>query len=345
MKKTTKPYQVLFCLLLMSGLATGQDINFSQFYDLPLLRNPSLAGLFKGDIRITSAFRSQWQSVTVPYRTIGLGIEYKKVNARRSNDYITYGLQASSDIAGDSRLSRTQVFPVFNYHKSLNDETGAYLSAGFMGGPVMQRFDPSKLNFDDQFVSGAYSSANPTKESFSRTSLTYWDAAVGLCFSSTINENSRYYIGAGLFHFTKPKVAFQKQNDVVLNQKYVANAGLSTPINSSNQMIVYVDYFMQGGSRQIQGGLIINRNLVDNGDENQNIGVSAGLFYRWKDAFVPVVKLDYNKMSVGISYDVNSSKLKTASQMRGGYEITLSYKAFRNNYNSSADKVKCPAFY
>lgn len=344
MKKLYKPTQVLFCLLLLSRLASGQDINFSQFYDLPVLRNPALAGLFPGDIRITAAFRNQWQSVTVPYRTIGLGIEYKKVVARNGNDYITYGLQASNDIAGDSKLSRIQVFPVLNYHKSLNAEKGTYLSAGFMGGPVMQRFDPTKLSFDDQFINGTYSSAHPTRESFTKTNFTYWDASVGLCFSSTIGENTRYYFGGGLFHFTKPKVAFQKRNDVVLNQKYVINAGLSAPINDINQLIIYVDYFMQGGNRQIQGGLMLNHEL-EGSDENQKISISGGMFYRWKDAFIPVVKLDYNKMSIGISYDVNSSKLKTASQFRGGYEVTLSYKAFRNNYNSSADKVKCPSFY
>jgi type IX secretion system PorP/SprF family membrane protein len=273
-----------------------------------------------------------------------LGIEYKKVMARNSDDYITYGLQASNDIAGDSKLSRIQVFPVLNYHKSLSGDKGSYLSIGFMGGPVIQRFDPSKLKFDDQFVNGTYSSSNPTHEVFTKTSLTYWDAAVGLCFSSTAGENTRYYIGGGLFHFTKPKVAFQKQNDIVLNQKYVVNAGLSTAVSEDNQLIVYADYFMQGGSRQIQGGLLLNHALGSN-DENQKIGISGGLFYRWKDAFIPVVKLDYNKISIGISYDVNSSKLKTASQMRGGYEVTLSYKTFRNNYNSSADKVRCPAFY
>ena len=60
---------------------------------------------------------------------------------------------------------------------------------------------------------------------------------------------------------------------------------------------------------------------------------------------MPVVKLDYYKISIGITYDVNTSKLKTASQYRGGYEVTLSYKTFNHRYNSSVDKVRCPAFY
>ena len=126
-----------------------------------------------------------------------------------------------------------------------------------MGGPVMQRFDPSKLSFDDQYVNGAYSAANPTKQVFTNTSFTYWDAAAGLCFSSVAGENTRYYIGAGIFHFTKPKVAFQKQNDIILNPKWVVNAGFSTPVQDVNKLIVYADYFMQGGSQADTGWIII----------------------------------------------------------------------------------------
>lgn len=334
----------LFFLLLIANSAKSQDINFSQFYELPLLRNPALAGIFAGDIRATSAFRSQWQSVTVPYRTVALGLEYKKSMGRNSNDFITIGFQATDDIAGDSKLSRIQLFPVINYHKSLNSEKDTYLSAGIMGGPVMQRFDPSKLSFDDQFVNGAYSATNPTKQVFTNTGFTYWDAAVGLNFSSVAGENTRYYIGAGLFHFTKPKIAFQQQYDIVLNPKWVVNAGVSVPTNDVNKIIVYADYFMQGGSRQIQGGLLLSHDFISN-NENQKIAFSGGVFYRLKDALMPVIKLDYNQFGIGFTYDVNVSKLKTASQFRGAYELTLSYKAFSNSQNTSANKVRCPAFY
>lgn len=342
--KSLFKHHLFFYLLLIANTACSQDINFSQFYELPLLRNPGLAGIFAGDIRVTSAFRSQWQSVTVPYRTLGLGIEYKKPLSRNTNDYITYGLQVTHDVAGDSKLSRTQIFPVINYHKSLDTEKDTYLSAGIMGGPVMQRFDPSKLSFDDQFVNGAYSPANPTKQVFTNTGFTYWDAAAGLNFSSIAGENTRYYVGIGLFHFTKPKVAFQKQYDIVLNPKWVVNAGLSTPAGDQNKLIIYADYFMQGGARQIQGGFLFNHDLLE-GDEDQKVSIAGGLFYRYNDAMVPVVKLDYYQFGIGLTYDVNVSKLKTASQYRGAYEVTLSYKAFRNGQNSSVDKVRCPAFY
>lgn len=343
MKQLLKLKLLLFFLLVIK-FASSQDINFSQFYEIPLLRNPALAGIFSGDYRITSAYRNQWQSVTVPYRTLALGMEYKRPIGANSNDFITLGLQATNDIAGDSRLRRIQIFPVLNYHKSLNSEKDTYLSAGIMGGPVMQRFDPSQLAFDDQFVNGSYSSSNPTKQVFTNTGFTYWDIAAGLNFSSVAGENTRYYIGAGLFHFTKPKVAFQKQYDIVLNPKIVVNAGFSKPLSDVNKLIVYADYFMQGGARQIQGGLLLSHDFLGN-SEDQKIALSGGLFYRLKDALVPVIKLDYNKIGIGFNYDVNVSKLKTASQMRGSYEVTISYKGFTTNQNSSADKVRCPAFY
>jgi type IX secretion system PorP/SprF family membrane protein len=213
-----------------------------------------------------------------------------------------------------------------------------------MGGAVMQRFDPSKLSFDDQYLNGTYSASNPTKQVFNNTKLTYWDAAAGLCFSSIAGENTRYYIGVGLFHFTQPKVAFQKQNDITLNKKWVVNAGLAAPVTDENRIILYVDYFMQGGSRQAQGGLLLNHDLIQY-DEEQKVSISGGIFYRGNDAFMPVVKLDYYQYSIGMSYDVNSSKLKSASQYRGAYEVTISYKAFNNKYNTSANKVKCPLFF
>ena len=140
-------------------------------------------------------------------------------------------------------------------------------------------------------------------------------------------------------------MAFQEQYDIVLNPKWVVNAGLSTPAGDMNKLIVYADYFMQGGNRQIQGGLLLSHELVPGDKETDKVTISGGVFYRLKDALVPVIKLDYHQFGVGITYDVNISKLKTASQFRGAYELTLSYKAFRNNYNSSADKVRCPAFY
>lgn len=327
--------------LLFCFSANSQDLNFSQFYELPLLRNPALAGLFKGDIRATAAFRSQWGSVTTPYVSQALGIDTKFSIKSGSDNYIAIGLQITNDIAGDSRLGKTQLLPVLTFHKSLNSENDTYLSLGFMGGFVQQRFDVTKLSFDDQFVNGAYSSANPTKQTFSNTNVTYLDGAIGLVFSSILAQDVKYYFGASYFHFGRPKVAFDQSQDIKLNQKLMINAGMSIPTSDNDRVILYGDFFTQGGNRQMQGGFMYQHDLLQEDEENA-ISLSAGTFLRWNDAVVPVLKLDYYHLAAGLTYDVNISKLTTASQLRGGFEVTLSYRDFLNIKNSSIDKVRCP---
>lgn len=215
-----KQLRLLLTICTISVMNAGaQDINFSQFYELPLLRNPALAGSYRGDVRITTAFRSQWNSVTVPYRTEALGAELKFGVSENSNDYASLGVQVTNDVAGDSKLGKTQILPILAFHKSVSNERDAYLSLGFLGGAVQQRFDQSKLKFDDQFVNGAYSPTNPTHDVFAQTNVTYWDAAVGLKYSSDFGYDNAWYLGAAYFHITQPKVAFAQSEGVNGNRK------------------------------------------------------------------------------------------------------------------------------
>jgi type IX secretion system PorP/SprF family membrane protein len=319
----------------------AQDINFSQFYELPLLRNPALAGTYRGDVRITTAFRNQWNSVTVPYRTTALGAELKFGVSQNSNDYLSLGIQVTNDIAGDSRLGKTQILPMLAFHKSMSTEKDAYLSLGFVGGAVQQRFDQSKLKFDDQFVNGAYSATNPTHDVFAKTNVTYWDAGVGMKYSSDFGYDNAFYLGAAYFHLPQPKVAFAQSNDIRLNKKFVLNAGLSAATSEYDRMVFYLDYFMQGGNNQAQGGFLYKHDITQE-DYDFTVSLSAGAFLRWNDAVIPVVKLDYYNWAFGVTYDVNISKLKVASRGRGGFEATLSYSNFLNIRNSSTEKVRCP---
>ena len=339
MKKKIFLFVLLTSYFVLSSNA--QDINFSQFYELPLLRNPALAGSYRGDFRITTAFRSQWNSVTVPYKTEALGVETKFGTSQNSNDYLSFGVQITNDVAGDSKLGRTQILPMLAFHKSMSTEKDAYLSLGFIGGGVQQRFDQSKLKFDDQFVGGSYSATNPTHDVFANTNVTYWDAGVGMNYSSSFGYDNKFYVGAAYFHFTQPKVAFAQTNDIRLNKKMMINAGLSAATSEVDKLILYADYFTQGGYNQMQGGLLYKHDILQE-DEDYTISISGGAFLRWNDALVPVIKLDYYNLAFGLTYDVNISKLKAASKSRGGFELTLSYSNFLNIRNSSLEKMRCP---
>src|SRR5690349_13920122 len=141
---------------LAASLSTqAQDLHFSQSFEAPLLRNPSLAGIFTGDIRVQGVYRDQWNSFTNAYRSGSFNVEYK-MPVGKTDDFITAGLQVLYDKAGTVGLTTTHLLPAINYHKSLSSEKQMYLSLGFMGGIVHKGIDQSKITTDQQYAGNAY---------------------------------------------------------------------------------------------------------------------------------------------------------------------------------------------
>jgi hypothetical protein len=81
---------------------------------------------------------------------------------------------------------------------------------------------------------------------------------------------------------------------------------------------------------------------MSNTSAENKLALSAGAYYRWNDAIIPTVKIDYKQLGIGFSYDANISKLKPASRSIGSFELTLSYISFYKSKQSSSDKYRCP---
>jgi len=327
----------------MATTVMAQDLTFSQFYEQPLLRNPALSGVFTGDLRVAAAYRDQWSSFTIPFRTAALSIE-NKIPVGKANDVFTIAGQFSLDAAGDIQLKRTQLLPALCFHKSLSDEKDTYLSIAFMGGPVFSQFDPTLLKFGDQYVGGSYSSSNASLQPIKGNGYTYWDLNTGICFSTAFNEEGRMYIGASLSHVNNPVIhSVTGTIDNFLMPKYTFNFGINTPVSNTARIIAFADYFAQNGHRQLLGGLLYGWDIQQYYDTSP-FTFYIGSFVRWNDAIIPVVKMDMNHLTIGISYDANYSKLNTVSNWRGGLEVTASYTGFLKVRNSTLDKVRCVKF-
>lgn len=320
----------------------AQDLTFSQFYEQPLLRNPALSGVFTGDMRVSMAFRDQWASVTVPYRTTALSVEYKLPNSK-NNDVFTLGSQMTVDAAGDIRLKRTQFFPAISFHKSLSDNNDTYLSVAFMGGPVSSQFDQTLAVFGDQYQNGNITpntSAQPLKAS----GYSYWDISTGVAFSSTIAETGHFYVGASLAHFNSPVIkTVTGMSAYILPLKYTLNFGINYPLGERTKLLGFADYFAQNGNRQLLMGTLYGVD-VQNYFDSDPYSIYVGAFLRWQDAFIPVIKMDFSHFSIGLSYDVNISKLSMVSNYHGGFELTASYKGFLKVANTALDKLRCTRF-
>lgn len=342
---TIKKGSTTALLLVGSFLASfSQDIHFSQFFEAPLLRNPSLAGIYSGDIRVQGVYRDQWNSFTNAYRTGSLNAEYK-MPIGWGNDFITTGIQAMFDRSGTVGLTTAHILPAVNYHKSLSNAKIMFLSMGFMGGMVRKSVDMSKMTTDNQYGPGGFDPTAPTGENFTAPNFTSWDANVGMSFNMSFgtNQSNSLFLGAAYHHLNRPNNSFYRDPEIELNPKYVFSTGVKLRMDDYSAFTIQADHSMQGSFSETIGGALYSH-VLGNDFEKPEYTLSAGAFLRFKDALIPVLKMDMKAISVAISYDVNVSPLKTASLGRGGFELSVSYIAFVDRYNSSKYRLLCPRF-
>jgi type IX secretion system PorP/SprF family membrane protein len=328
---------LLACILfLVPCTLLGQDIHFSQFFQAPLLRNPALAGIFTGDIRVQAIYRDQWNSVTDAYRTTSLEGEYK-MHIGKMDDYMTLGLQVLYDKSGSIGWTSANIFPALNYHKSLSSETNKYLSLAFMGGFVQNSFDRTRMTTNNTYDYGT------DGENFSNTSYNYLDGSVGLSFNSNLNENKNdnYFVGVAYHHFNHPETSFFNNPNVQLPSKWVFSAGIRFDVTEFSYLTIQADHSEQGQYKETIAGAMYGLNL--GASDNSQYTIHGGAFLRWNDAIIPTLKLDYSPFSVAFSYDVNISQLKPSSYGRGGFELSLSYIGFKQR-NSATEALLCPRF-
>ncbi len=330
--------------LLLSAFGTrAQDLHFSQIFETPLLRNPSLAGIFTGDIRFQSVYRTQWNSVTVPYQTTSVSGEFKK-QLNGGDDFLTIGGQILYDKAGTIALTSTQVLPAINYNKSLSQVKNVYLSLGFMGGLVQRRFDRSKMTTNNQFDGIGFNGSLADGETLTTPSYSYFDGSVGMSLNSQIgeNDNNNFFIGLAYHHFNKAKkISFYNSTKEAMTPKWVASGGVRVSMTTRSFFTLQADCSKQGSSTEIVGGALYSIKLSE-ADDNSYL-IHAGAYMRWKDAIIPVAKIEFKPFAVAVSYDANISQLKTSSNGQGGFELSLTYQQNKKN-NSSLDAIRCPKF-
>ena len=331
----------ILTLILAGATARAQDIHFSQFYEAPLLRNPALAGVFTGDYRVQTIFRDQWNSINNAYRTGSLSGEYKWP-VGKGNDFLTTGMEILYDEAGTAALNTTELMPALNYHKSLSNDKPMYLALGFMGGLVSKTLDLSKVTTNSQYNGTAYDPALPNGETILSPNVHYLDGALGISFNTAFGADNKntMYVGASYYHLNRPKNSFYQNPAVELDPKVVFSAGVKAMINDYTWFSIEADHSQQGPSAETIGGVMISYKLGDETEKSPYI-FNLGGYIRLGDAIIPVIKLEMNSFTVGMSYDANISQLSAATQGVGGFELSLSYIGFLEHENP---RYLCPKF-
>lgn len=340
--------------LLAAGIALSAatqvyaqaDIHFSQFYETSILRNPSLTGIFTNDYKVGAYYRNQWSSISNPYITTLVYAEVRMPVGHVSDDYISLGFLGYSDKAGSIDQKITSLYPAINYSKCVNTDRNAYLSVGFTSGYTQYSFDASKVTTNHQYLAGfGFDPTLSINENFTNTKMTMWDLGAGINYNSSTGSNNSitYILGVSGYHLTQPTFSYYAIPGITQNMRWNLNGAIGFNVQSNITTQIHTNLALQGAYTESITGLLINYAEPGGGSRPAYV-LTGGVFYRYLDAVVPVVRLKYKNTSIGASYDVNISKLKQASKLRGGYEITMSISGDWSNKTGEYKKTVCPKF-
>jgi len=316
---------ILFLSLLVakSFLGFSQDLHFSQYFSAPMILNPALAGQFDGTFRYTNIYKSQWNSISQnAYRTYATSIDgvlYK------SN--VFGGISFFRDKAGDSKMGTTDINATIASRIRLNNTNS--ITAGFQIGVLQNSIDFSDLTWNNQIDGKIFNTDIDSKEFNSSYKKNNLNIAAGMYWKSVINDYAKFNLGFSTYHLNTITLSYYN-TDNILNRRFCLHGGLE--LTQRNTNVTYMPSFMilkQGSANEYNLGLIVKYQL---GMTSKYTGAKVssdvffGAFTRFNDAFILYTRFLYkNRISMGLSYDVNFSTLKTVSHTRGGTEVSLIY--------------------
>lgn len=296
----------------------GQDVHWSQFNDNQLYQNPGNAGQFNGDIRFIGNYRDQWRSVTVPFSTVNFSVDSKLYNHKNFG----YGLLFFHDVVGDGNFRTVELQGNASYLLKLTQDSTHTIRPGVNIGMNHRQVNFDNFYFDNQFNGIQFNPTLPTGESNSTDRKTNLSLGVGAIYQYYANERLNFTGGVGVYNLNKPNQGFYNdviQRDVRWN---IFGKGIYK-LNYDWDLVPGINLSMQGKYRELMIGSSVKYTLINRMGEYR--AVYGGLFYRNKDAAYISAGFDYQAWFVGVSYDINFSKLVPASRARGGLEIAVRY--------------------
>ncbi len=309
----------VFCTLQ----SLAQDPQFTQFYANPLYLNPAFAGTARCP-RVVLNYRNQWPALTGTFVTTSASYD-QHVEGLGGG----LGLLVTNDQAGKGTLNTTTVSGIYSYQQAITRKFS--IKAGFQATYFQKSLDWSKLTFGDQI--------DPRRGFIYNTNDVPRGGSVGnVDFSAgLLGYTDILYVGVAVHHLTEPNESLIVGTSK-LPMKITGHAGAAIPLGMrgkygkpKTRISPNVLYQQQAEFRQLNLGM-----YLDHGP------ITAGVWYRAKDAFIALIGFQTEKFKFGYSYDVTTSKLTTATA--GSHEVSLQLQFNCKPKKRRFRQVACPTF-
>jgi len=303
------------CLFFASKTNAQIDPHFSQYYMYPSWLNPAMTGVFDGDYRATGIYRSQWGNITTPFSTPGISVDFN------GNNTLNYGGSIMQQSAGDGGYTYLTAYGNIAY-TGVKFGTMGYqrLVFGLQAGLIQRKFNPSKLQWGSQYNPLIGYDPNLPPDVLLRTSASAFDAGAGvLYYDAEPGKKMNLFAGFSASHLTRPDDKFSANSAEKIPVRYTIHGGLRISVNENFSVTPNIMYLRQRTASEFMIGAY--------GQIKAPLGTEFlfGANYRIKDAISPYIGLYYKNVTLGLSYDVNSSDLSKIQRGSNSFEISLSF--------------------
>jgi type IX secretion system PorP/SprF family membrane protein len=319
--------------VILGGTAMAQvDPHFSQYYIQPMTMNPAFTGAFDGDYRISAIWRSQYGNTLT---TKGLSAE------KTTNKNANLGFNLVNQTSNDGAYSYTNGYLSFAYTGvRFGKNADHYLVMAMQLGFISRKFDITKMQFGNQWISGVGFDANAiSNETFLKPQVTSFDAGAGIAYyDATPNKTATFFGGISAYHITQPTNPFLTDgNQSKLDIRYSAQAGVRIQAAPGLSIVPTAIYMKEGDAQEKMGGAYFQLYA------NENTDVMFGAYYRIGDALTPFAGFYYKGLTFGLSYDVDASAKSGAGSKGNSLEVSISFVG-KNKSSMGVSKFYCPRF-
>ena len=333
--KLIKYFAFCFAILMADQVAAQTDPHFTQNYTHPMYINPAMTGGSDGEYRVSAIYRGQWGGITNPYTTTGVSFD------TRTSKNIALGVNMQNQSAGDGgfnyfNAAATIAYTGVKFGKDENHRMVFAMQFGLLNRSV----DQTKFKWGEQWnpITG-YNANNPLSETFAATSATTLDIGAGvLYYDASPGKKANIFGGVSTYHLNKPQDPIISSQSTALNtipMRYVLHGGLSFNISNRARIIPHVLYMRQGTASEAMIGTYAELNV------NEETDFMIGGYYRLNDAIAPFAGFNWKNFIVGLSYDVNASKLGSMNRSVSSFELSFTYVK-RNGTKNIFDFIHCP---
>ncbi len=340
---------LIIVTLSFFGLS-GQELQFSQYFTTSLYLNPAFASIYVDP------------SVSINYRKpADNGLAYNEtnqisatmpllINQSDNTPRAGMGIMAYSNKSGfEGVFQITGLLASYAHNISLGSLNTEVIAIGIQGGYESYKVSYSKLKWGTNYnpYYGYDDNLQTPVTEFDQESMhPILNAGIMYYYNRERNftiYNYSAFSGFAVTNLNRPDKTFVKTGNAKAPMLFKYHGGIEFKIKKFNFLPNILAQY-QRGNLSSDAGLYMWYSLTQNNfGSGPSIKLVAGSWYRLRDSFVFLTGINYNSLSIKVSYDLNSNLFydNDIEYSRNHIELSIQYSISKDN---RVRKISNPLF-